>query len=99
MFRLFGAVRALCVSGGNRYDPSRRLVAGVRFSCWGAMKPSAFEYESPPSLAEAVRLLDDSSGMRKDLAQVRAKLGGGNAIQRAADEVMGVREANVVQVH
>jgi lipid-A-disaccharide synthase len=51
--------------------------------------------------AEAVRLLDDSSRMRDDLAEVRAKLSGtgGNAIARAADEVMGVREANVVQVH
>jgi carbon-monoxide dehydrogenase medium subunit len=38
---------------------------GMRFSCWGAMKPSAFEYESPPSLAEAVRLLGSRGGNAK----------------------------------
>jgi lipid-A-disaccharide synthase len=50
--------------------------------------------------AEAATLLKDSGPMRKDLAEVRAKLTtNGSAIERAAEEVMGIREANVVQVH
>jgi lipid-A-disaccharide synthase len=50
--------------------------------------------------AEAAKLLKDSSRMRNDLAEVRAKLQyHGSAIGRAADEVMGVREASVVAVH
>jgi lipid-A-disaccharide synthase len=52
--------------------------------------------------AEAVRLLEDSGAnrrMKDDLAEVRAKLSSvGSAIERAADEVIGVREGNVVQV-
>jgi lipid-A-disaccharide synthase len=52
--------------------------------------------------AEAVCLLDDLGAnrrMKDDLAEVRAKLSSvGSAIERAADEVMGVREGNVVQV-
>jgi lipid-A-disaccharide synthase len=48
----------------------------------------------------ALRILDDSSQMKRDLAEIREKLKlSGNAIGRAADEVMGVREARVVQVH
>jgi lipid-A-disaccharide synthase len=47
--------------------------------------------------SEAVRLLGDSSQMRQDLAEVRGKLAmSGSAIERAANEVMGVREASVV---
>jgi lipid-A-disaccharide synthase len=47
--------------------------------------------------SEAIRLLDDSSQMRRDLAMVRGKLAmSGSAIERAANEVMGVREASVV---
>jgi lipid-A-disaccharide synthase len=47
--------------------------------------------------SEAVRLLGDSSQMRQDLAAVRGKLAmSGSAIERAANEVMGVREASVV---
>jgi lipid-A-disaccharide synthase len=50
--------------------------------------------------AEAEKILKDSSQMRSDLADVRARLQyQGSAIGRAADEVMGVREASVVQVH
>jgi lipid-A-disaccharide synthase len=50
--------------------------------------------------AEAAKILRDSSRMRNDLALVRAKLQfQGSAISRAADEVMGVREASVVEVH
>jgi lipid-A-disaccharide synthase len=50
--------------------------------------------------AQAALLLNDSSQMKKDLAEVREKLKfSGSAISRAADEVMGVREARVVQVH
>jgi lipid A disaccharide synthetase len=50
--------------------------------------------------AQAALVLNDSGRMREDLAGVRAKLQfKGSAIGRAADEVMGVREANVVQVH
>jgi lipid-A-disaccharide synthase len=50
--------------------------------------------------AEAEKILKDSSQMRSDLADVRARLQyKGSAIGRAADEVMGVREASVVQVH
>ena len=49
---------------------------------------------------QAALLLDDSSQMKRDLADVREKLKfSGSAISRAADEVMGVREASVVQVH
>jgi lipid-A-disaccharide synthase len=50
--------------------------------------------------AQAALILKDSSRMREDLAGVRAKLRfSGSAIGRAADEVMSVREASVVQVH
>jgi lipid-A-disaccharide synthase len=50
--------------------------------------------------AHADRLLGDSSQMKRDLAEVRRKLEfQGSAIGRAADEVMRVREASVVQVH
>ena len=50
--------------------------------------------------AQAALLLNDSSQMKKDLAEVREKLKfSGSAISRAADEVIGVREARVVQVH
>jgi len=53
------------------------------------------------NLAEqAALILKDSGQMRKDLAEVRAKLRfSGSAIGRAADEVMSVREARVVEVH
>jgi lipid-A-disaccharide synthase len=48
----------------------------------------------------AISLLEDSRGMRQDLAEVRAKLDSGmRAMERAAEEVLGVMEANVVQVH
>jgi lipid-A-disaccharide synthase len=50
--------------------------------------------------AQAALILKDSGRMRKDLAEVRAKLQfQGSAISRAADEVMSIREATVVQVH
>jgi lipid-A-disaccharide synthase len=48
--------------------------------------------------AEAERLLEDSSAMRRDLAEVRSKLSRfGDAIARAADEVVSVREGKFVQ--
>jgi lipid-A-disaccharide synthase len=50
--------------------------------------------------AQAAIILKDSTRMREELAEVRAKLRfSGSAIGRAADEVMSVREASVVQVH
>jgi lipid-A-disaccharide synthase len=49
---------------------------------------------------EVIRVLGDSERMKRDLAEVRTRLQyQGSAIGRAADEVMSVREANVVQVH
>ena len=49
--------------------------------------------------AEAEKLLADSRVMRTALGEVRRKLSSaGNAISRAADAVMKVREADVVQV-
>jgi lipid-A-disaccharide synthase len=50
--------------------------------------------------AQAAGILKDSSRMRQDLAEIRSRLKfSGSAIGRAADEVMSVREASVVQVH
>jgi lipid-A-disaccharide synthase len=50
--------------------------------------------------AEAALLLQDSGRMKQDLGEVRDKLQySGSAISRAADEVMSVREARVVQIH
>jgi lipid-A-disaccharide synthase len=50
--------------------------------------------------ADALKLLEESGGMRRDLGEVRAKLSmSGSAIGRAADEVMTLRGTNVLQVH
>jgi lipid-A-disaccharide synthase len=52
----------------------------------GAMKPQAI-------LTDALELIDDSPrrhAMQRDLAEVRASLGGGGASENAAREVMGV---------
>jgi hypothetical protein len=52
----------------------------------GAMKPQAI-------LADALELIEDGPrrhAMQRDLAEVRASLGGGGASEKAAREVMGV---------